>query len=91
MIDAMMRIVTMQPTRPPSDGDVFYAPTPDEVFAIPGASSGPASFGHLSEWLPILAGVAVGVVLGAVIALIIIRVRRRRRLGDNRSKALREA
>jgi hypothetical protein len=86
MIDAMMLIVAMQPTQPPSDGDVFYAPTPDVTFTVPGASSSLTLSDHLSWWLPILAGVAIGVVLGVVATLTVMRLRRRHRLDEYHSK-----
>ncbi|MEU7895432.1 hypothetical protein AB0B45_21565 [Nonomuraea sp. NPDC049152] len=86
MIDAMMAIVSMTPTQSPSNNDdVFHAPTPEETFAIPDTSSGLTLATHVAEWLPVLAGVAVGVVLGVVATLIVIRVRRRHRFGVDHS------
>ncbi|MEU7747131.1 hypothetical protein [Nonomuraea sp. NPDC049158] len=75
MINAIMGIVTPTPGAL-QDGDFFKAPVPDEFFPINSLD------GQVVAWLPVLAGVAAGVVLGVVTTLIILRVRRKRSLAS---------
>ncbi|MEV4577591.1 DUF2613 family protein [Nonomuraea jabiensis] len=73
----------MTPTpNPLQDGDVFNAPVPDENF--PALKSyvdqwnEPTFADQLVAWLPVIAGVLVGILIGVAATLIITRARRRR-------------
>jgi hypothetical protein len=75
-----MGIMTSTPG-PLQDGDSFKAPVPEEFFPIKSyldSLDEPTFAEQVVAWLPVLAGVAAGVVIGVVATLIVLRRRRRR-------------
>ncbi|MEV6034068.1 hypothetical protein AB0L65_23145 [Nonomuraea sp. NPDC052116] len=75
--------MTVTPTpNPLPDGDVFKAPVPDETFSefkrYVDLLNEPTLADQVVAWLPVIAGVAVGILIGVAATLIITRKRRKR-------------
>ncbi|GAA3170611.1 hypothetical protein GCM10020001_116340 [Nonomuraea salmonea] len=61
------------------DGDSYGAAVPEELFPLPPSvdpADDPTFAVRLVEWLPVLAGVAIGVVIGVAATFIVLRARR---------------
>ncbi|MGW6501520.1 DUF2613 family protein [Nonomuraea angiospora] len=80
----------MTPTLNPfQDGDVFKAPVPDENFSgfqeFVDQWNEPTLADQVMAWLPVIAGVVVGILIGVAATLIITRTRRGKRSAPSRS------